>query len=326
VDERVEALAMAQAADGAPERLVATLRSREARWLPWTAATIVCLLMSASTSGADAASPATSIYEGFAHPRAVVIRGYAGNAMEPFITPDGRYLLFNNSNSAKHTTLRYATRLDDTTFVYGGKVSGANDSPALTAVPTVTAGGTLYFISTRSYSQTLSTVYKTQFRVGEATGVAPVAGLAAPRLGIVNFDVDVSSDGQSLYVSQGAFSGGSSPDAASIILYARRAGGFVRDPASDRLMKDVNDPSALNYAADISPDGSVLLFTRAVTGAPPQIYRAERSDPSRPFGDVQLVAAATGYVEAPSLSGDGRLLYYHHKTGNHFMIFVVSRG
>ena len=282
--------------------------------------------MSASGSEAEAASPATSIYQGFLHPRPVVIRGYTGNAMEPFVTPDGKYMLFNNSNSAEHTTLRYATRLDDTTFVYGGKVSGANDSPALTAVPTVTADGTLYFISTRSYPQTLSTVYEAQFRDREATDVALVAGLAAPRPGIVNFDVDVASDGHSLYVSQGAFSGGSSPDAASIVLYTGRAEGFTRDPSSDRLMKDVNDPSALNYAADISPDGLVLFFTRAVAGAPPQVYRAERSDPSRPFGNVQLVGAATGYVEAPSLSGDGRLLYYHHKTGNHFMIFVVSRG
>jgi Tol biopolymer transport system component len=246
--------------------------------------------------------------------------------MEPFVSPDGKYMLFNNSNSATHTTLSYATRLNDTTFVYGGNVGGANDLHSLTAVPTVTADGTLYFISTRSYSQTLSTVYEAQFRNGKATGVALVVGLAAPRPGIVNFDVDVASDGHSLYVSQGTFSGGSSPDAASIVLYTRRAEGFVRDPSSDRLMKDVNDPSALNYAADISPDGLVLFFTSADAGIPPRIYRAERSDSSRPFGNVQLVGAATGYVEAPSLSGDGHLLYYHHKSGNHFMIFVVSRG
>jgi hypothetical protein len=256
----------------------------------------------------------------------VVIRGYTGNAMEPFVTFDGKYMLFNNSNSAKHTTLRYATRLDDTTFVYGGEVTGSNDSHALTAVPSVTAAGTLYFISTRSYSRTLSAVYEANFRDGKATGATLVAGIAAPRPGIINFDVDVGSDGHSLYVSQGAFSGGPSPDAASIGLYVRRAHGFSRDPSSDRLMKDVNDPSALTYAADISADGLVLFFTRAVWGASPQIYRAERSDPSQPFGNVQLVGAATGYVEAPSLSGDGRLLYYHQKTGNHFMIFVVSRG
>jgi Tol biopolymer transport system component len=317
---------MAHAADEAPERLGGAPRSSWAPWLPWTAATIVTLLMSASGSDAGAASPTTSIYQGFTHPRPVVIRGYTGNAMEPFVSPDGKYMLFNNSNSATHTTLSYATRLNDTTFVYGGNVGGANDLHSLTAVPTVTADGTLYFISTRSYSQTLSTVYEAQFRNGKATGVALVVGLAAPRPGIVNFDVDVASDGHSLYVSQGTFSGGSSPDAASIVLYTRRAEGFVRDPSSDRLMKDVNDPSALNYAADISPDGLVLFFTSADAGIPPRIYRAERSDSSRPFGNVQLVGAATGYVEAPSLSGDGHLLYYHHKSGNHFMIFVVSRG
>src|SRR5580693_6343378 len=111
---------MAHAADEAPERLGGAPRSSWAPWLPWTAATIVTLLMSASGSDAGAASPTTSIYQGFTHPRPVVIRGYTGNAMEPFGSPDGKYMLFNNSNSATHTTLSYATRLNDTTFVYGG--------------------------------------------------------------------------------------------------------------------------------------------------------------------------------------------------------------
>ncbi len=245
--------------------------------------------------------------------------------MEPFITPDGKYLLFNNSNGEPHTTLRYATRLNDTTFSYGGEVSGANDLGALSAVPTVAADRTMYFISTRSYSQTLSTIYEAQFRDGVATGVALVAGMAAPRTGIVNFDVDVASNGGSLYVSQGTFNGGMSPDAASIVLYTRHQAGFIRDPSSDRVMKVVNDPSALTYAADISPDGLVLFFTRAVPGAPPRIYRADRSEPSQPFSDVELVGSATGYVEAPSLSGDGRLLYYHRMTGSNFTVYVVTR-
>jgi len=298
-----------------------------ARRISWVVAMIAAVLpLNAGGSGADAASPTSSTDQEFGHPRPVVIRGYMGDAMEPFITPDGRYMLFNNSNSAAHTTLRYATRLDDTTFLYGGVVSGANDASALTAVPSVAADGTMYFISTRSYGRTLSTVYEAQFHDGMATGVALVSGLEAPRPGIVNFDVDVSSDGTSLYVSQGAFNGGASPSAASLVLYTRRPVGFARDPSSDRLLRDVNDPSALTYAADISPDGLVLFFTRAVAGAPPRIYRAERDATSQPFGHVQFVGAATGYVEAPSLSGDGRLLYYHRKTSNHFSIFLVARN
>ena len=33
--------------------------------------------------------------------------------MEPFVSPDGNYLFFNNSNSAPTTNLYYATRIDD---------------------------------------------------------------------------------------------------------------------------------------------------------------------------------------------------------------------
>jgi Tol biopolymer transport system component len=288
------------------------------------AVTLVSVL--AIVSGVSkAAIPTSPTYLGFRNPRPVVIRGYGGNAMEPFITPDGRYLLFNDSNIATHTTLRYATRLDDTSFLYCGKITGANDSTALTAVPTVAADGLMYFISTRSYTRTLSTVYEAQFRAGKATSVTLAGGLAAPRPGVVNFDVDVSPDGASLYVSQGTFSGGSAPDAASIVLYLRQRAGFARDPSSDELLKRVNISSALNYAADVSPSGLELFFTRAVAGARPQIYRAVRSDPSQRFVDVQLVGAARGFVEAPSISADGRLLYYHQRIGNRYSIFVVSR-
>ncbi len=297
------------------------------RRVPRLGAPMVAVLLSLSGAGAHtaAASPTPSTYQGFAHPRPVVIRGYAGSAMEPFVTPDGKYLLFNNSNTAMHTTLRYATRVDDTTFLYGGAVSGANDVTALTAVPAVTANETLFFISTRSYARSLSTVYEARFHGGTAAGVALVAGLAAPRRGIINFDVDVSPDGSSLYVSEGAFNGGSAPDAASIVEYTRLNGGFVRSVSSERVLKEVNDPTALTYAADISSNGLELFFTRATAGAPPRIYRAVRSAPSLPFGDVQLVGAATGFVEAPALSGDRRLLYFHRHTGHHFSIYVASR-
>jgi hypothetical protein len=48
--------------------------------------------------------------------------------MEPFITRDGRYLFFNNSNDPSvNTNLRYAERIDDLTFKYKGEV----DSPPI---------------------------------------------------------------------------------------------------------------------------------------------------------------------------------------------------
>jgi len=44
--------------------------------------------------------------------------------MEPFITRDGRYLLFNNSNDPLvDTNLHYAERIDDLTFAYRGEIA-----------------------------------------------------------------------------------------------------------------------------------------------------------------------------------------------------------
>ena len=264
-------------------------------------------------------------YNGFVAPTQVTIQKYVGDAMEPFITPDGRYLLFNNSNDAVHTTLRYATRVNDHAFTYGGEVTGASDPISLTAVPTVDEHGAIYFISTRSYSKTLSTVYSAVFRAGTVTAVHLTPGVSAPRRGVVDFDVDVSFDGNELYISQGTFTGGSVPDGSRLIAYARRGHTFVSDPATNRLLRSVNHLAPLVYAAAISSDGLELFFTAKGSGNLPVIYRAARRRLDEPFGEIQRVSAAVGDVEAPGLSRNGQLLYFHRLAGSHFAIYVASR-
>jgi hypothetical protein len=99
------------------------------------------------------ALPAT-IAEGiavdFADPKAVEIVGYQSHAMEPFISRDGRYLLFNNRNDpSENTDLHWAERLSDLSFRYRGRIEGVN-TDALEGVPSLDHEGTLYFISPRS--------------------------------------------------------------------------------------------------------------------------------------------------------------------------------
>jgi hypothetical protein len=107
----------------------------------------------------------------FRNPRRVTIQGYQGDAMEPFLTRDGRYLLFNNSNDpAVDTNLQYAERIDDLRFVYKGEIDGVN-TPALEGVPTIDRNGTLYFVSTRSYAVTLSTLFRGRFDRGRVSTV-----------------------------------------------------------------------------------------------------------------------------------------------------------
>lgn len=60
-------------------------------------------------------------YGAFGNPQRVTIRGYAGDAMEPFITKDGRFLLFNNRNDPRiNTNLHVAARVEDLTFTMMG--------------------------------------------------------------------------------------------------------------------------------------------------------------------------------------------------------------
>src|SRR5271167_3324394 len=67
---------------------------------------------------------AAASYGPFGDPQTVTIEGYPGSAEEPFITPDGRYLLFNSSEAEPDFSLQFASRVDAQTFEYQGEIQG----------------------------------------------------------------------------------------------------------------------------------------------------------------------------------------------------------
>jgi hypothetical protein len=276
-------------------------------------------------------SPArASTYGAFTDPQTVTILGYSGSAMEPFISSDGRYLLFNTSNVAPGIpALEFATRIDAQTFEYRGEIEGANEPGVLSGTPTMDEEGNLYFVSPRSYPQTLSTIYTGRFSSGVVSGVHLLPGVSGGAPGTVDFDVSVSPDGASLYVSAGQFGGGAGPTSSVLELFDRVGSGFVLDPHSSRWLQAVNKTGMLDYAASVSSNGLELFFTRAnpARGAQglPEIYRAARTTKSRPFSQVQRIGAITGTAEAPAISFDGTVLYYHQIIGGTFVIRSVSR-
>ncbi len=270
---------------------------------------------------------AATPYTAFADPTLVTINGYTGDAMEPFISKDGQYLFFNNRNDPSiNTDLFYAARVNDQTFTYLGPVPDVN-SPQLDAVASLDTLGNFYFVSTRSYSTTLSTIYSGQFTASAVNNIALVPGISLQKAGWVNFDAEISADGQTLWFDDGQYSSSGVLQAASIAIAQRQGGGFVRDANGATLLAAVN-VSGLNYAPSISVDGLELFFTRVdstTSGATPAIYRAARTDTNSAFAAPQLVAAATGFVEAPSLSADGHLLYFHMMVNGAFVIYVAQR-
>ena len=102
----------------------------------------------------------------FANPMRVTIVGYSDDAMEPFISRDGRYLFFNNSNDplGRHQpALRRAHRRSHLSI--SRPLGGVNTS-ALEAVASEADDGTFYFISNRSYATTMATIYRGSFAAG----------------------------------------------------------------------------------------------------------------------------------------------------------------
>lgn len=281
------------------------------------------LALTGCWSASSYAPPNEREYKAFSKPERVAIQGYNDHAMEPFITRDGRYLFFNNSNNPSvDTNLHYAERISDVNFQYKGEIAGANSS-VLDGVPTMDSYGNFYFVSTRSYEKSLATIYRGRFARGNLTDLALVSGLSLNRLGSVNFDVEVSASGDTLYFVDGVFTGKPVPDKADLAIAVRKGNDFQRLPNTNQLLKNINT-DALEYAACISADQLELFFTRAEKNRL-TIYRAARKAVTEPFDLPERVTAITGWAEAATLSPDGRSLYYHQRDGDRFVIYRVIR-
>lgn len=233
----------------------------------------------------------------FGQPIKVEVIGYNGNIMEPFLSRDGNTLLFNNLNAApENTNLHWATKIDDTTFQYKGEIAGVNTLD-LEGVPTLDNAGNLYFVSTRNYANTLSTLYQCNFSNGTATNVQLINGISKLKAGWVNFDVEVSADGQTLYFVDAQFDQTGIPSTADINIAVRNVSGFQRLANSNELLKNINT-DALEYAACISANQLELYFTRIAmpftANSIPEIFVSTRQNINEPFSSPSRIKSITG--------------------------------
>lgn len=259
-------------------------------------------------------------------PKRVMITGYDDDAMEPFISRDGRYLLFNNLNEpTTNTDIHFAERNDDFTWLYRGKVNGVN-TPELEGCPTMDRAGRMFFVSPRNYSKTSCTIYSGIFRDGNVTNVQMVESISRKRPGIVNFDVDVSPDGRTLVFVDSRFKPGLGPLSADLVIANWDGARFVRSSESARLLSQINNPAALQYTPTISDDKLTLYFTRIDRHSRfkgPQIYRASRLATDVPFGQLVHLEGLGEFVEGTAFSADERLLYFHRKDGKRYNLYAI---
>lgn len=286
------------------------------------------LILLLSCGSSDGQPGGTGQVARFTHPFKVEMIGYDGNIMEPFLSRDGNILLFNNLNSApENTNLHWATKISNTTFQYNGEISGVNTAD-LEGVPTMDSSGNLYFVSTRNYETTLSTLYKANFSNGTATNVQLINGVSRLQPGWVNFDVEVSEDGQTLYFVDAQFGLTGNPKTADIVIATKNGTGFQRLSNSSEIMQNVNT-DALEYAACISANQLELYFTRVavpLTAASfPELFISTRPNVNEPFGVPYRIQIIKGFVEAMTIAPDLRTFYFHKKEGTRFVLYMVRR-
>lgn len=255
----------------------------------------------------------------------ITIHEFEGDAMEPFLSRDGRLLFFTTrTGDDGRTDLLVAARIDNLTFRSLGPVRGAN-SPALDASASLDRQNRFYFASTRA-EESLNTLFSAPYSSGGIQGLRALTGVDVAEPGRRHFDPEISADGRSLYYADSSYLVGRILWAADIHV-ARRYGDarFARDARSRAIFARINT-SDLEYAPALSPDERELYFARQsrMVFSAPAIWRATRPDPRVAFADAQRLPL-DGYVESPTVAADGAI-YFHRREDGAYWIWRLPRN
>lgn len=293
---------------------------------------LVSSIISCSSDDGDMGDPI--VYPTFDSEIDVTITGLSFDAMEPFISSDGNYLFFNNSNDGINTKLFYATRINDSTFNFVGELNGTNQltAPHLDAVADMTANGDFYWTSTRNYPTELNNLFHGSFNAGNVSGIERVQGdfnMNTP--GWLIMDHGISLDGQFLYFNNARFDNANCQGPCETTLgiaQKENSSTFTTIPNSASILQNINDVNFIYYAPCISSDNLELYYTRYLKGQITsntvfEICVSVRNNPSDEFSipKVLFSEAISDLIEAPTLTTDKSIIYYHRKTvGSHKIV------
>ena len=269
----------------------------------------------------------------FSNEQKVIITGYSSDVMEPFISKDGNYLFFNNLQSVNGKELYYAERVDDTTFEFKGEIQGVN-STDVDGNPTMDEHSNFYFISTRNLNVGIKTIYSGVFNNGIITGLHQINGtinITTPNW--INMGVEISKNGNTLFASNAKFNLGENFPREGIIRFAIKDGNEFNIPSNETdILANINTDGAIEYAGELSANELELFYSQVTLSNPPvfKLYYAKREHTNGNFGNpISITKPFEGnpnaFVEGPSLSNDGKKLYYHKLENGIFSIFMLSR-
>lgn len=276
-------------------------------------------------------------YPSFGPERQVTINGLSFDAMEPFISPDGKWLLFNNLNDGINTKLFYATRTNDSTFNFMGELNGPNQKtpPHLDAVADMDSLNNFYWTSTREYPADFDNLFLGIFNEGSVTNIGRVHGdfyIYSP--GWLIMDHGISYNGQELYYNNARFDGVCKGPCETFIGVAQKLNDstFNKLSNSDEILQNINDNNYIYYAPCLSSDNLEFYYTRYLKGEVTvntlfEVCVAVRETPTDTFSPpiVLFSELIANIVEAPTLTADMQIMYYHKKIGGVHKIMMRDR-
>lgn len=268
----------------------------------------------------------TQVYPVFGPEINVTINGLTFDAMEPFLSADGTVLFFNNLNDGVNTRLYFATKVDDSTFNLAGEVNGTNrpTPPHLDAVPDMDLFGAFYWTSDRGYPADLYNLHHGTFSAGSVTNIGRVRGDFNKNIqGWLVMDHGISLDGQFLYYNNARFDGITPSPRETELGIAQKVNDSVFNKIlnSDNILQTIiSDTNYIYYAPCVSSDNLELYYTRylkdsittstlfeicvVVRNTSTDVYSVPSVLFSEPIGDL---------IEAPTLTTDKKIMYYHRK-------------
>jgi len=226
----------------------------------------------------------------FINDRLVKIKGYDGDVMEAFITRDNQYLFFNDMKTTeKDKDIFWAKLIDNYTFEFMGEIENIN-TRSVEGVPTMDRLGNFYFISGDKYSKTLVTMYGGKFYRGAVRDIKPLSDLSLGKIGWLNMDSEISSDGKTIYSTHSYFGEKTGFPTQSYFFYAKKQGGrFIPQGNSDEIFKEINKDEIV-YGLTISEDQREILYTRLLLpGFRFETLRAVRDSKDSPFKKPEVV-------------------------------------
>ncbi|MCP5062550.1 MAG: hypothetical protein GY936_08815 [Ignavibacteriae bacterium] len=269
----------------------------------------------------------------FSNEKKVSINGYFSDAMEPFISKDDRFLFFNNHQGVNSKDIYYAEKINDTTFVFKGEVIGVNTA-FVDGNPTMDANNNFYFISTRDLDSGNKTLFSGKFNSGTVSNLHKVDGtinILTPYW--INMGVEISMDNNTLFTSTAKFNVGENFPREGNIRFSVKTNDEFNIPNNEaEILININNDQSIQYAGETSIDELELFYSQVTLSNPPifKLLYSNRNKLDEAFGIPQEITEPfmdnpNAFVEGPSLSVDGKRLYYHKLENEVFSIFMLSR-